>query len=73
MYVNTVSQHTCVKGSLRRLPFLTEVLEVLRVERVVTGWRNEMSPVTNDFHKEPLFLMERAAAVLFGIKVNQYF
>jgi hypothetical protein len=54
------------------LPFCTEVLEILREEKVVTGWRNELYPVTSEFRKEPVLLLERAAAVQFGIKVGQH-
>lgn len=34
------------------------------------GWRDEMYPVTSAFTAQPLLLIERAAAVPFGIKVG---
>jgi hypothetical protein len=46
----------------------TGVLDQLRAKGVITGWRNEQYPVTADFYSEPAFLVERAAAVHFGIK-----
>ena len=42
----------------------------LKEDGTVSGWRNELYPVTTNFTTQPLLLMERAAAVHFGIKVQ---
>ncbi|KAK9820250.1 hypothetical protein WJX72_008059 [[Myrmecia] bisecta] len=52
----------------QRTTAVAGVLERLRDEGHITGWRNEMYPVVPAFHDAPLLLMERAAAVCFGIK-----
>ncbi|GAB4816343.1 hypothetical protein N2152v2_003389 [Parachlorella kessleri] len=51
-----------------RTAAVAKVLESLRVEGLITGWRNELYPVVQSFHAEPVFLVERAAAAHFGIK-----
>ena len=45
---------------------VSEVLEILRGEGLVPGWRNELYAVAQGFHEAPLLVMERAATVLFG-------
>jgi hypothetical protein len=45
---------------------VAEVLETLRQEGLVPGWRNEQYAVAQGFHEPPLLQMERAATVLFG-------
>lgn len=52
---------------------VAEALADLRDAGVIPGWRNEMYPVTNSFHEEPCMLIERAAAVPFGIKASTDF
>ena len=52
----------------QRTAAVGEVLAALRDEGVVTGWRDELYPVVSSFSAEPSFLVERAAAALFGIK-----
>lgn len=44
------------------------VLVELQQRGLVNGWRGERYPVTSSFHSPPLFALERAAAVSFGIK-----
>jgi hypothetical protein len=44
------------------------VLGALRDEGKMGDWVGELYPVVTSFHGEPLFLIERAAATLFGIK-----
>ena len=44
------------------------MLAKLRDAGVVTGWRDELYPVTAGFYDEPKLLIERAAAAHFGIK-----
>lgn len=48
----------------------TGVTRSLKEDGTVGGWRDELYPVTTNFYTEPLLLMERAAAVHFGIKVD---
>lgn len=40
----------------------------LRDDGVITGWRGELLAVSPSFHSPPSFLLERAAAPLFGVK-----
>ena len=44
------------------------MLQELREDGALTGWRSESYPVLTSFHSEPLALVERAAAVHLGIK-----
>lgn len=44
------------------------MLQQLREDGSLTGWRSESYPVLTGFHSEPLALVERAAAVHLGIK-----
>ncbi|KAL2613870.1 hypothetical protein R1flu_025562 [Riccia fluitans] len=43
-------------------------LESLRDEGLIKGWRNELYPVVSTYGERPFFLLERAAAKLFGIR-----
>ncbi len=52
----------------RRTEAIARVLEQLRSEGLIEGWRNELYPAVQAFHDEPAFLIERAAAPYFGIK-----
>jgi 8-oxo-dGTP pyrophosphatase MutT (NUDIX family) len=45
---------------------VAEVLDTLRAEGLVPGWRNELYAVAQSFTEPPLLVMERAATVLFG-------
>eukprot|EP00210_Caulerpa_lentillifera_P005497 g5257.t1 len=45
-----------------------DVMEELREKNIVIGWRNELYPVASSFGEDPLFLLERAAALTLGIK-----
>lgn len=47
---------------------LAEATQTLREAGKITGWRNELYPVTHSFHAPPVALIERAAAPYFGIK-----
>ena len=51
---------------MRFLIFLKDVLAKLREAGIVTGWRDELYPVTAGFYDCPVFLLERAAATHFG-------
>ncbi len=46
---------------------MAKVLADLREKGRVPGWRNELYPVTQTFGEDPLLVMERAAAPLFGV------
>jgi len=43
------------------------VMEALKEAGVVTGWRDELYPVSDSFYNPPIFLMERAATDLLGV------
>lgn len=43
------------------------VMERLRNEGYITGWRDELYPVAISFDSPPLFLVERAAANILGV------
>ena len=55
---------------MSRMSAVAEVLADLREAGEIPGWRDEMYPVTDRWHDEPCMLIERAAAVLFGIKAS---
>jgi 8-oxo-dGTP pyrophosphatase MutT (NUDIX family) len=46
---------------------MAEVLETLRAQDLVPGWRNESYPVGRGFDQPVLLQMERAATPLFGV------
>lgn len=46
----------------------TVLTELREKHGLLTGWRNELYPVTPAFDAEPLLLIERAAAPYFGIR-----
>mmetsp|Transcript_8618 Transcript_8618/g.12995 ORF Transcript_8618/g.12995 Transcript_8618/m.12995 type:complete len:372 (+) Transcript_8618:45-1160(+) len=52
-----------------RTKAVASVMEELRDSGYITGWRDEMYPVANNFDKvtSPVFLIERAAASLLGV------
>ncbi len=52
----------------QRTQAMARVLETLRAEGQVPGWREEAYPVGVAFSQPPLFTMERAAVPLFGVK-----
>ena len=41
-------------------------MQDLRERGLVTGWRDELYPISNGFYEEPMFLMERAAVPVLG-------
>ena len=47
---------------------VARVLQALRSEGVIQGWRDELYPAVQAFHDDPAFLLERAAAPHFGVK-----
>jgi hypothetical protein len=52
----------------RSNPAHAGVLAQLRDAGVITGWRNELYPISSAFDAEPSLLVERAAAPHFGIR-----
>ena len=55
-----------------------KVMEVLRKDGIIKGWRDELLPVVTSFYdEEPVFLIERAAAphmgtIQYGVHINGY-
>lgn len=47
-----------------------EATAALQEAGIITGWRNELYPVTHAFGAPPAALIERAAAPYFGVKVK---
>lgn len=47
---------------------VANVLNGLRNDGIITGWRNELYPVVSSFYEPAVLLIERAAASFFGIK-----
>jgi len=45
-----------------------EVMSYLRSKNVIKGWRDELYPLADGYYKEPLLLVERAAAPFLGIQ-----
>ncbi len=60
--------HSSVVSSDTRCRAFAEVLGELRCQGLVPGWRDELYPVVADYHSQPLFAIERAAAYLFGLR-----
>jgi hypothetical protein len=63
---NAVTLQPRLETPEARSEAVAEVLEILRAEGLIPGWRNELYAVAQGFHEEPLLAMERAATVLFG-------
>eukprot|EP00201_Polytomella_parva_P001118 CAMPEP_0175077950 /NCGR_PEP_ID=MMETSP0052_2-20121109/23758_1 /TAXON_ID=51329 ORGANISM="Polytomella parva, Strain SAG 63-3" /NCGR_SAMPLE_ID=MMETSP0052_2 /ASSEMBLY_ACC=CAM_ASM_000194 /LENGTH=344 /DNA_ID=CAMNT_0016347639 /DNA_START=281 /DNA_END=1315 /DNA_ORIENTATION=- len=51
-----------------RTKAVSKVTSKLRDRRVITGWRDELYPVSSAFREPPDFLLERAAVTFFGVK-----
>ena len=49
-----------------RTEAVARVMSALRDADVITGWRDELYPVSTSFYTTPAFLIERAAAPLLG-------
>lgn len=50
-----------------RTKAVARVMEKLRDDGLVQGWRDEEYPVSTGFYDEPYFVIERAAAPFLGI------
>jgi Domain of unknown function (DUF4743) len=46
---------------------IASVTKQMRERGIVTGWRDELFPVTATFYSEPVFAMERAAVSFLGV------
>jgi isopentenyldiphosphate isomerase len=46
---------------------VASVMDHLREDGIVTGWRDELYPVAESFSSPPVFLMERAAVTVLGV------
>ena len=55
-------------GFDRRTEAVAEALRTLRDDGLVKGWRDEPYPVATSFSAPPLFVIERAAVPLLGVK-----
>lgn len=60
----------CDVPILPRIP--AEATQALWHTGKITGWRDELYPVTHSFHAPPAALIERAAAPYFGIKARMF-
>ncbi|GAQ81221.1 hypothetical protein KFL_000740210 [Klebsormidium nitens] len=56
-----------LKTPKARTKAVAAVCSELREKGVITGWRDELYPVSTGFHNKPYFGLERAAAPHFGI------
>ena len=65
---NKVSLNPLFKTYQSRTDAMAVVIEVLRADGLVPGWRNEAYPVGVKFAAPALFQIERAAVSLFGFK-----
>ncbi|PRW61448.1 nudix hydrolase chloroplastic-like [Chlorella sorokiniana] len=63
-----VAVHPRLATQQQRTEAIAGVLQQLRAEGLIEGWRDELYPAVQSFHDEPAFLIERAAAPHFGIK-----
>ena len=49
-----------------RTEAVQSVMLDLRQQGIITGWRDELYPMSHSFYETPLFLMERAAVSILG-------
>ncbi|CAJ1954646.1 unnamed protein product [Cylindrotheca closterium] len=54
-------------SSEERTKAVGTVMNQLRDEGFVKGWRDELFPVSENFYSPPVFLMERAAVTVLGV------
>lgn len=63
------ARHVCL--DVEREDFsekLAAILGAMRADGLVPGWRDELYPAVTEFGAPPLFVLERAAAPLLGLK-----
>ena len=51
----------------QRTKSVSKVMESLASSGYISGWRDELYPVSTNFNSQPSFLVERAAASLLGV------
>ena len=51
----------------KRTKSVSKVMESLATSGYISGWRDELYPVSTSFNSQPTFLVERAAASLLGV------
>jgi 8-oxo-dGTP pyrophosphatase MutT (NUDIX family) len=51
-----------------RTDSVMSVMESLRNQGIIEGWRDELLPLANGFYDEPVLLVERAAAPFLGMQ-----
>lgn len=51
----------------QRTESVMSVMKVLKEKGIVSGWRNELYPLSDSFYNEPLLFVERAAAPFLGM------
>ena len=51
-----------------RTDAVMSVMEHLRSQGIITGWRDELYPLSKGFYDEPVLLVERAAAPFLGMQ-----
>jgi len=62
----TLSEHAGTCAESRTLA-VGQVVNKLRHDGVIKGWRDELYPVADTFYGEPFFFMERAAVSMLGV------
>lgn len=63
----TLSLNPALQTTEARSAAMANVLHKLRAAGRIPGWRDELYPVNRAFGEQPLLVMERAAAPLFGV------
>ncbi|CAM6092550.1 unnamed protein product [Calypogeia fissa] len=63
-----VSSVQSLSSPQQRTAAVQGVLEALKIEGLIPGWRDELQPVKLSYGASPFLLMERAAFPLFGAK-----
>jgi len=63
----TLSEEASGRNLESRTQAVATVMEELKEKGIVTGWRDELYPVSDSFYNPPIFLMERAATDLLGV------
>lgn len=63
-----IAIHEQLQSERIRTEEVGKVMQQLRKEGTIFGWREELFPVRELFHDAPMLLLERAAVAHFGIK-----
>ena len=58
--------HSAGSDASSRTEAVQSVMLDLRQQGIITGWRDELYPMSHSFYETPLFLMERAAVSILG-------